>query len=63
MGYYYDITILNDIGGSISYWADSFSVDEHRILRVYSRDCGNVVVQLQCDEVLTVQGVIVPDEY
>ena len=48
---------------SISYWADSFSVDENRILRVKSKDCGDITVQINPNERLVVEDVFVKDEW
>lgn len=64
MEIHYDIT-LKDEGknNSISYWADSFSVDEHRVLRVQSRDCGNITVQIDPNERLIVRDMVVTDEW
>ena len=60
----YDIE-LKDEGksSSISYWADSFSIDEHRILRVKSRDCGDITVQIDPNERVIINDVIVTDEW
>lgn len=64
MQIFYDITLKDESKNrSVSYWADSFSVDEHRILRVYSRDCGNVTVMIEPNERLFVRDVIVTDEW
>ena len=64
MEIYYDITLKNeDKNSSVSYWADSFSVDEHRVLRVQSRDCGNCTVMFDPNERLIVHDVIVKDEW
>lgn len=49
-------------GGSISYWADSFSVDEYRILRVKSVEFGDVTVSIRDDERMFVSEVSVKDE-
>lgn len=60
----YDVTLKNESkNSSISYWADSFSVDEHRILRVKSRDCGDITVRINPNERLIVRDVIVMDEW
>ena len=61
---YYDITIkYKDKKGSISYWADSFSVDKNGILRIKSVDCGDVTVHIKTNENLSVCSVDVKDEY
>ena len=59
---YYDIVLKNEAGGSISYWADSFSVDEYRILRVKSVEFGDVTVSIRDDERMFVSEVSVKDE-
>ena len=52
MQIYYDVTLKDEAknNSSISYWADSFSIDEHRVLRVQSRDCGDITVQIHPDD-------------
>ncbi len=64
MQIYYDIT-LNDESknSSISYWADSFSIDENRILRVKSIECGDITVKIDANERLIVRDVCVEDEF
>lgn len=57
MKIYYDVQLVNDKGGSVSYWADSFSVDEYRILRVKSCECGDITVQINPNEKLIVSEV------
>ncbi|MFG6326631.1 MAG: hypothetical protein K1W00_07250 [Lachnospiraceae bacterium] len=62
MRIYYDVTLKDDVkNNSISYWADSFSVDEYRILRVCSRDCGDITVKISANERLIVRDVFVED--
>lgn len=57
---YYDIVLTNKrIDSEISYIADSFSVDENRVLRIKSNEFGNVVVKINNDEALTVSEIIV----
>lgn len=64
MEIHYDIKLKDEDGNSsISYWADSFSIDEQRVLRVQSRDCGNITVQIHPDERVIVHDVIVTDEW
>lgn len=58
----YDIT-LEKGNRSVSYWADSFSVSENRILKVYSRDCGDIAVKIDSDERLVIRDVFVEDEF
>lgn len=58
MQVYYDITIKDEAkNNSVSYWADSFSVDENRILRVKSKECGNITVRIEANERLIVEDV------
>lgn len=64
MQIYYDITLKNELkNNSISYWADSFSVDENRILRVKSKECGDITVKIDANEKLFVREVRVKDEF
>lgn len=63
MQIYYDITLKDESkNSSISYWADSFSVDENRILRVKSRECGDIAVKIDANDRLIVRDVCVEDE-
>lgn len=64
MQIYYDVTLKDEAkNNSISYWADSFSIDENRILRVKSRECGDITVEIEPNERLVVEDVIVEDEW
>lgn len=64
MQIYYNVTLQKEsTNSSISYWADSFSVDENRILRVISRECGNITVRIEDNERLIVNDVVVKDEF
>lgn len=64
MQIYYDVTLKDETRNrSISYWADSFSVDENRILRVKSKDCGDITVRIVDNERLIVRDVFVKDEW
>ena len=64
MQIYYDVILKNETNNSsISYWADSFSVDKNRILRVKSMDCGDITVKIMDDERLIVRDVFVEDEF
>ena len=64
MEIHYDIELKNeDKNSSISYWADSFSIDEHRILRVKSRDCSDITVQIDPNARVIINDVIVTDEW
>lgn len=64
MEIHYNIELKDDgKNSSISYWADSFSIDEHRILRVKSRDCGDITVQIDPNERVIINDVIVTDEW
>lgn len=58
---YYDITLFDEKGGSISYWADSFSVDENGILRLQSKESGNVTLKLEPYETLSIRSIEVRD--
>lgn len=63
MQIYYDVTLKDDVKNiSVSYWADSSSVDECRVLRVRSRDCGDITVKISANERLVVRDVFVEDE-
>lgn len=64
MQIYYDVMLKDEVKNrSISYWADSFSIDENRILRVKSRECGDITVEIEPNERLVVEDVIVKDEW
>lgn len=64
MKIYYDVALRNKTNECIvSYWADSFSIDEYRILRVKSSECGNITVKVEDDEYLVVCEVRVDDAY
>ena len=64
MQVYYDVTLKDETkNSSISYWADSFSIDENRILRVKSKDCGDITVKIDVNERLVVRDVCVEDEF
>lgn len=64
MRIYYDITLKDEFKNcSISYWADSFFVDENRILRVKSSECGDITVKIDANEKLFVREVHIEDEF
>ena len=64
MQIYYDVTLKDETkNNSISYLADSFSVDENRILRVKSKECGDITVRIEANERLIVKDVVVEDEW
>ncbi len=63
MARYFDVTLRTENGGSISYWADSFSVDKNGFLSVYSRDCGDIKVRILPSEKLSVETVDVKEEW
>ena len=64
MQIYYDVTLKDETkNSSISYWADSFSIDENRILRMKSKDCGDITVKIDVNERLVVRDVCVEDEF
>lgn len=61
---YYDITLKDETkNNSFSYFADSFSVDENRILKVKSIVCGDITVRIEANERLIVKDVFVEDEW
>ncbi len=64
MRIYYGVTLKDETkNSSFSYWADSFSVDENRILRVKSKECGDITVSINVNERLVVKDVVVLDEW
>ena len=64
MGRYYSVTLLNEkTNSSISYWADGFSVDKNGVLRVQSRECGDITVKIKPEEHLSVYTADVKDEF
>lgn len=54
---YYDITLFNEKGGSMSFWADSFSIDKNGVLRVQSEECENVTIQIEPNETLSMRSI------
>lgn len=55
---YYDVSLITKARNrKVCYLADHFSVDDERILRVASKEYGNIVVQIQNDEELSVKEV------
>lgn len=64
MKVYYDVKLKNDIkNSSISYLADSFSVDENRILTIKHREFGNIVIEIKNNERLVVDEIFYKDEF
>lgn len=64
MGRYYSVTLLNKKTNSlVSYWADCFSVDKNGVLRVQSRECGDITVRIKPEEHLSVYTADVKDEF
>lgn len=64
MARYFDITVRNDkMNRSVSYWADSFSLNEKAVLSVYSKDCGDIKVKIEPQETLTIETVDVKEEW
>lgn len=60
---YYDVTLINRKRNSkTSYVADSFSVDDNRILKIKSKVYGNLVTKIENDEELSVIELKVNDE-
>lgn len=61
---YYDVVLTNkNRNVKISYLADSFSVNDYRILKIYSKEYGDVVVQIENDEELSVTEIELEDEW
>lgn len=64
MKIYYDIVIKNESkNSSISYWADSFSIDDNRLLRVKSTDCGDIYISIDVNDRVFITDVLVEDEF
>lgn len=64
MSKYYDVVLTNrNRTRKTSYLADSFSVNDDRILRIKSREYGDVVVKIKNDEELTVNEIELKDEW
>lgn len=61
---YYDVVLTNrKRNRKVSYLADRFSVNGDRILRIYSEEFGDVLVEIECDEELSVNEILLKDEY
>lgn len=61
---YYDVVLTSkNRNVKVSYLADSFSVNDDRILKINSREYGDVVVQIQGDEELSVNEIELRDYY
>lgn len=61
---YYDVVLTNkNRNRKISYLADSFSVNGDRILKIKSKEYGDLVVQIENEEELTVNEVELKDEW
>lgn len=61
---YYVVALTNrNRNRKISYLADSFSVNDDRILRIKSKEYGDLVVQIESEEELTVNEVELFDHY
>ena len=61
---YYDVVLTNrNRNRKISYLADSFSVNDDRILKIKSREYGDLIVQIENEEELTVNEVELKDEW
>lgn len=60
---YYDVIITNkNRNRKTSYLADSFSVNDDRILRINSKEFGNILVQIESDEELAISEIELKDE-
>lgn len=60
---YYEVVITNkNRNRKISYLADSFSVNDDRILKIKSKEYGDLVVQIESEEELTVNEIELKDE-
>lgn len=61
---YYEVVLTNVKRNVItSYLADSFSVNDDRILTINSKEFGNVVIEIISDEKLTVNEIELKDKY
>ena len=59
---YYNVVLENkNRYRKASYLADSFSVYDNRILKIYSKQYGDVVVQIKNDEELSVTEIELKD--
>lgn len=64
MKIYYDITIKNDEKNNyVSYFAEGFSIDENRILKIKSKGYGDISVKISPNERLIICDVIEKDEW
>lgn len=53
---YYDVTLTNTrTNNTVSYVADSFSLSDDRILRIYSKKFGNVTTLIENYEELSIK--------
>lgn len=60
---YYDVSVCcSSCCRTVSFLADSFSVSQDRILRIFSKRFGNVVVPLNRDEVLSIEETFLNDD-
>lgn len=61
---YYDIKIhTKNKNIFASYLADAFSINEDRILKIKSREFGDLVVQIEPNEEVTVQEIELKDDW
>lgn len=61
---YYDIVIHNQITNcNVNYWADSFSISENGMLKVYSAEAGDISVMIEPTEEVTIKNVDVKEEW
>ena len=60
----YDVTLKNEINNnSRTYLADSFLVDENRVLSIKSTECGDVVVNIDIDEKIIITVLIINEGF
>lgn len=61
---YYNVVLINrNRSRKVSYLADSFSVNDDGILKIYSKEYDDVVVQIGKDEELSVTTIVVRHWY
>lgn len=64
MKIYYDITLKDETKDtSVSYLADSFSIDKNRILKAKSKDCGDITIKIDSNKKLSVRELRIYSSY